>query len=193
MLDLAVTAVPRAGLSPAAVVDAALGVIDEHGLAALTLAAVAARTGVAAPSLYKHVGGLADLRALVGVAVLRELTELFATAATGRSGEDAVIVLMRTYRAYVVAHPARYAAMPADPLRDPALAAAGTRLLDVFYAVLRDYGLTDSAAVHATRCLRATVHGFASIEASGGFGLPEDLDETYEQLIRMFIASLPRQ
>ncbi|WP_415624321.1 TetR-like C-terminal domain-containing protein [Phytohabitans flavus] len=35
------------------------------------------------------------------------------------------------------------------------------------------------------------VHGFASIEASGGFGLPEDLDETYERLVRMTIASLP--
>jgi hypothetical protein len=36
------------------------------------------------------------------------------------------------------------------------------------------------------------VHGFGVIEAAGGFGLPEDLDETYEQLIRMFIASMPR-
>jgi AcrR family transcriptional regulator len=183
---------PRVGLSTAAVVDAALSIIDEQGLDALTLAAVAGRTGVAAPSLYKHVGNLAELRALLGVRVMEEMTERFATATMGRSRDDAVEVVMRTYRAYVVEHPARYAAMPRDPLHDPALLATGTRLLNVFLAVLRGYGLTDSAAIHATRCLRAIAHGFASIEAGGGFGLPEDLDDTYQQLIRMFIASLPR-
>jgi hypothetical protein len=56
---------------------------------------------------------------------------------------------------------------------------------------LRGYGLRGSAAVHATRCLRAIVHGFVSIEAAGGFGLPANLDETYEQLIGMYTGSLP--
>ena len=59
----------------------------------------------------------------------------------------------------------------------------------MFLAVLRGHGLDGADAVHATRCARALAHGFASLEASGGFGLPEDLDETYERLIRMFLAS----
>jgi hypothetical protein len=147
---------------------------------------------VAAPSLYKHVASLAELRMLVGARVMDEMTERFAAAAMGRSGDEAVAVLMRGYRDYVRQHPARYAALPADPLHNPAMAAAGTRLLQVFLATLRGYGLTDSAAIHATRCARAIAHGFTSLEASGGFGLPESLDETYEQLIAMFIASLPR-
>jgi AcrR family transcriptional regulator len=181
---------PRAGLSTGAVVDAAIEVVDEDGLAGLTLAAVASRTGVAAPSLYKHVDNVGELRTLVGLRVMEEMTERFTAAVMGRSGDEAVAVLMREYRGYVAEHPGRYAAMPADPLRDPALAAAGIKLLNVFLAVLRGYGLEGSAAIHATRCVRAIVHGFVSIEASGGFGMPEDLDETYEQLIRMFVASL---
>jgi hypothetical protein len=36
------------------------------------------------------------------------------------------------------------------------------------------------------------VHGFVSIESSGGFGMAEDPAETYEQLIQMYLASLPR-
>lgn len=183
---------PRAGLSTAAVVTAALEVIDRQGPEGLTLAAVAGHTGVAAPSLYKHVGSLAELRALVAARVLEEMADRFATAVMGRSRDDAVAVVMHAYREYVTAHPGRYSVVTADPLHDPALAAAATRLLDVFLAVLRGYGLAGSAAIHTTRCLRAVVHGFTSIEASGGFGLPEDLDTTYEQLIQMFIASLPR-
>jgi AcrR family transcriptional regulator len=178
------------GLSTASVVDAALEIVDEGGPQTLTLAAVAARRGVAAPSLYKHVGGLGHLRALVGIRVLEELTDRFTRAAVGRSGDDALAALLREYRAYVIERPARYAAMPADPLHDPALVAAGARLLDVFLAVLRGYGLDGSDAVHALRCGRALAHGFVTLEASGGFGLPEDLDETYERLIGMFLASL---
>jgi AcrR family transcriptional regulator len=181
---------PRAGLSTTSVVDTALEVIDEAGVDALTLAAVASRRGVAAPSLYKHVTGLTQLRTLVGVRVLGEMADRFTAAAVGRSGDDALAAVLREYRAYVIERPARYAAMPADPLHDPALAAAGTRLLNVFLAVLRGYGLDGSDAIHATRCARALAHGFASIEAGGGFGLSESLDETYERLIGMFLASL---
>jgi AcrR family transcriptional regulator len=183
---------PRAGLSTAAVVEVALAVLDEHGLDGLTLAAVAQRAGVATPSLYKHVGGLADLRVLLGVRVLDDMTDRFAGTVLGRSGDDAVTALMHAYRAYVRDHPHRYAAMPIDPLHDPAMAAAGGRLLEVVLAALRGYDLDGSDAIHATRCLRAVAHGFSSLEAGGGFGLPEDLDRTYDQLISAVLAGLPR-
>jgi AcrR family transcriptional regulator len=185
--------VPKAGLSTAAVVAAALAVVDEHGLGGLTLAAVAQRTGVATPSLYKHIGGLPDLRVLLGVLVIEDMAAVFTTAVLGLSGDDAVAALMHAYRGYVRQYPARYAAMPLDPLHDPALAAAGATLIEVVFAALRGYGLTDSAAVHATRCLRSVAHGFASLEANGGFGLPEDLDATYDQLITLVLAGLPRK
>jgi len=68
--------------------------------------------------------------------------------------------------------------------------AAGTKLVGVMYATLRGYGLEGPAAVHATRRLRVLVHGFASVESAGGFGLPEELDETYDQIVRMYLASL---
>lgn len=173
--------------------DAALHVVDDHGLDGLTLAAVAQRTGVATPSLYKHVDSLGQLRTLLARRVIDDVTDRVAAAVMGRSGDDAVTALMHAYRGYVVDHPARYAAMVADPLSDPELADAGRRLLDILLAVMRGYGLEGSEAVHAVRCLRSMAHGFASIEVSGGFGLAEHVDETYHQLIRMFIESMPRR
>jgi AcrR family transcriptional regulator len=181
---------PRAGLTRDAVVEVALALIDEKGLDALSLAAVADRAGVAAPSLYKHVGSLADLRELMALRVMREITSIFAAAVMGRSRDDAVEVLMREYRAYVLANPGRYALVPLDPLRYEGLAAAGRELLGVFVAVMRGYGLDDAATTHAIRRLRATVHGFAELEAGGGFGMPEDIHTTYDQLIAMFLRSL---
>lgn len=182
---------PRAGLSQAAVVDVALALIDEKGLDALSLAAVADRAGVAAPSLYKHVGSLADLRELMAERITRQITAIFATEVMGRSGDEAVVALMRAYRAYVVGQNARYALVPLDPLhRDTPLAQAGAEILAVFVAVMRAYAMDEATATHAIRRLRAAAHGFATLEAGGGFGLDLDLDESYDQLIDMCVRSL---
>jgi len=185
---------PRAGLTTDAVVDVALALVDEKGLDALSLAAVADRAGVAAPSLYKHVGSLAALRDLMAVKIVDAMARTWSTATVGRSHDDAVAALMRAYRAFVLAHPGWYALVPLDPVHrgSAALAEAGRELLQVVFAVLRGYGLDDTAATHATRRIRATVHGFAALEAGGGFGMAEDVDDSFDNLIAMVIASLPR-
>jgi AcrR family transcriptional regulator len=180
----------RPRLTTSKVVDAALELVDEQGVEGLTLAAVAARTGVATPSLYKHVASLADLRGHVGVRLLEDMADRFTRAVLGLAGDDAVAALMHAYRAYVNEHPKRYAAMPMDPLHDELQRAAGMKLMEIQLATLRGYGIEGSAAIHATRRLRVIVHGFASIESSGGFGLPEGLDDTYDQLVRMYLNDL---
>jgi hypothetical protein len=97
---------------------------------------------------------------------------------------------MWAYRQYVIEHPNRYAAVPQAPSSDPELAAAMGRWLDVILAILRGYALEGSAAIHAARCFRATAHGFASLQAAGGFRLPEDLDTTYDYLIGMITTGI---
>jgi AcrR family transcriptional regulator len=181
---------PRAGLSTDTVVDVALALVDDKGVEALSLAAVADRAGVAAPSLYKHVGSLADLRDLMAVKIMRQITGIFAAAIMGRSRDEAVAALMRAYRAYVLANPGRYALLPLDPLHRDGLVEAGQELLAVFVAVMRGYGLESAAATHAIRRLRAVVHGFVDLEIGGGFGMPEDIETTYEELIDMVLRSL---
>jgi AcrR family transcriptional regulator len=175
--------VPRAGLSSAVVTSAAVELVDEYGPAALTLTAVADRYGVSAPSLYKHVRNLAELRDRVAVYVLDELTGRLTRAIMGRSGQEALRAIMKAYRQYVLDHPHRYAMIPQEPAPNPELDTAGTRLLEVVMAVLRGYGLTGAEAIHAARCLRATAHGFASLEAAGSFGLPTDLNVSYDKLV----------
>lgn len=180
---------PRVGLSPAGVVDAAVALIDAEGPAALTLAAVAQRCGVATPSLYKHVRNLADLRLLVSARVMEEMAERLGAAVMGRAGDDAVRELMLAYRRYVLDHPHRYALFDQTPHPDPVWAVPAERLTGVVLSVLREYGMEGSAAIHAARCLRSAAHGFTSLETIGGFGLPEELDDTYTQLIHMLTRS----
>ncbi|GGQ90007.1 TetR-like C-terminal domain-containing protein [Kitasatospora griseola] len=181
----------RAGLSPTAVVDHALDLIDAQGAETLTLAAVAARAGVATPSLYKHVaGGLPELRRLVAVRTLDDLTDHLAAAVLGHSRDEAVAALLTAYAGYATGFPRRYAALPQAPDPDPELTAAGERLVNVLFAVLRGYGLEGSEAVHAARTLRAVAHGYASLTTAGAFQLAEGLDVTLERLIGVVVDGL---
>src|SRR5206468_8937740 len=96
------TRVPRAGLSREAVTELAVRLVDSSadGFDRLTLSAVAAEAGVAVPSLYKHVGSLAELKRSVALVAVRELGRRAAGATVGRSGEDAVRALGRAVRGF---------------------------------------------------------------------------------------------
>ena len=68
-----------------------------------------------------------------------------------------------------------------DPFLPLALAAA--RSLTPFTAVLRGYDIGPADTTHALRALRSIFHGFATIEAGGGFQWSTGTDESFEWLI----------
>lgn len=175
---------PRAGLTPAAVVAEAARVADRVGLARLTLAEVAQQLGVALPSLYKHVRGLDALHRELGLRGVCELTVTMTAAAVGRSAGDALRGVAAAYRAYAHDHPGTYAASvrAPEPGDEPYLAAAEAGL-DVFRAVLAGYGIAGAAAIDATRYVRSALHGFVSLEAAGAFGLPQSVDASFARLV----------
>lgn len=49
--------------------------------------------------------------------------------------------------------------------------------------VLDAYQLSGDDAIDAVRALRATLHGFITLEQAGGFGLPVDVDRSFDRLI----------
>lgn len=174
----------RAGLTPAIVVEQASQLADEVGLERVTLAAVAARLGVALPSLYKHIRGLEALLQQVSATATAQLAGLLADAAAGRSGPAALVSIADAYRSYARQHPGRSAAAQRVPdPTDPQHVAAGERVVGVLFAVLRGYGLDGDDLVDATRSVRAALYGFVALEHSGGFGMPRDVDRTFARLI----------
>jgi AcrR family transcriptional regulator len=175
---------PRAGLNRERIAAQAAVVADVTGLDRLTLAAVAARCGVSLPGLYKHVDGLESVRRDIAVLAVRELTAELTAAAVGLAGRDALFALAHAYRGYATAHPGRYAASvrapaPGDDEYNEVSAAA----VGVLAAVLKGYRIEGSDAIDAIRMLRAALHGFVSLEASGGFGLPQSVDATFTRVI----------
>jgi AcrR family transcriptional regulator len=183
--------VPRMGLDAGRVVDAAATIADNDGLGAVTLARLAADLGVRAPSLYNHVAGRDALLRAIALSAVRELTVVLRDAAVGRSGADALVATSRAYRAYAREHPGRYAASVAAPAPgdEEHLAAAG-ETVDVILAVLRGWGLQGDDAVHAARAWRSAIHGFVALEAAGGFGVPLDVDASFDRMVATLASGL---
>lgn len=164
---------------------------DDGGLANLTLAALAAELGVRQPSLYKHIEGADGLRRELSIGAKESFAEALSRAAVGRARGDAVRAMAGAYREWVRAHPGQYEAMgPAPDPDDAEDVAASDRIVAVVTDVLAGFGLRDAAAIHATRALRASLHGFATLENAGGFGLPIEVDSSYALLVDGLVRAL---
>lgn len=185
---------PRPGLDEAAVLRAAAELVDAEGLEALSLARLAEKLGVRTPSLYNHVAGLEGVRRGLAVRGVRELTARIARAAVGKSGEEALFAVADAYRAFAKEHPGLYAAglLRAAGPDEPELVAASDELLEIVGAVLSPYALQGDSLVHALRGFRSLAHGFVSLELTGGFGIPVDLDASYQYLVRLLLCGLRR-
>jgi len=183
--------VARAGLSEDRVVVEAERIADEVGLSRLTLAALADSLGVRQPSLYKHIDGMDALQRSIAVRAKTELGEVLGRAAVGRSGDDAIRALSTAYRRWALEHPGRYSATVRAPdAGDTDDEAASAAVVGVVFDVLSGYDLHGVDAIDATRALRSTLHGFISLESSGGFGLPVDVDRSFERLVDGLVVAL---
>ena len=162
-----------------AILRAARALLEERGLDALTMQAVAERVGVRAPSLYKHVP---DRRGLVGAVIEDVTADLARALAIPRPSADPRTDLRRIarrYRVFVRANPVGYGLLFAPPapgsaLDEAALADVGRPIVG---ATARIVG--EGEALPLARTIVAWAHGFVSMELAGAFRQGGDLDAAY--------------
>lgn len=182
---------PKAGLDPEVVTNAAAAIVDADGRGALTLARLAATLGVAPPSLYRHVDGIEDLTVRVTTLAIHELADRLVASAVGRSGGQALHAVAQAYRRYAIGHGGLYLLTQAAP--DPTSAdqrAEIARALEVFGAVVAGYDIPEERSVHAIRLIRAGLHGFVDIEARRGFQMSASVNESFRLLVEALDTSL---
>lgn len=184
---------PRAGLNADLVLQAALDIADKQGINAVTLSSVALKLGIRPPSLYNHVSGLDELRRMIATYALDQLYVRIVATTEGLSGDEAIRAFASSYINYAFEHPGLYegAQITADQ-RDHEVTRAGGAIVDLALQLLSHYSLNEKEALYAVRGLRSLVHGFASLERLGGFGLPLDLLDSFHFNLNIFLAGFGR-
>lgn len=152
---------PRAGgLTIERIVDAAVEIIDEQGLDALTVRNLAARFGTSSATLYRHVASVEELRVLVIDRVLGEVRP----PATHLAPRDKVTWLGLELRRVLAAHPEVVPALRAAPLLGPN-AQSGAEL---GFACLLEMGFAEEVAIPAYMALVDFVLGSVFFDSASG-------------------------
>lgn len=166
--------------------------VDEEGLAALSMRRLAAAVGVKAPSLYNHVTSKEDL--LDGVVGLMR-SEIRLPDPVPEDWMDLMEEILTAYRRVLAAHPNMM------PLAGRRLDGGDRSGL----AYLVDQGFSPDQAVELWQSLVALTVGFSMFSsgyaATGNRDLPEDVatrveewrDETFSKTLRMVMAAYQSQ
>lgn len=146
------TPASRPPVSEEAVVDAALGVLDDHGVDAITMRAVAERMHVSAPTIYWHVdtkNGLLDR-------IYDRLCSEVPLPSPEATWDERLRSLAHSIRSVLGAHQdAARLAVGRFPLGPH-----GLRVTEIALAALADAGLDDEEAAHAAHFFFSYVGGF---------------------------------
>jgi AcrR family transcriptional regulator len=156
----------RAGQPPLtreAIVAAALRVIDEAGLDALSMRRLGRELGVDPMAVYHHIPTKDDVLR----AVVRQVFGELRTEPDGTSWREQVMDWARSYRAMALAHPNLVLRILAD-LESVAIAA--TEANESLYGALDAAGLEPMDAVRGADTIVDFVHGVVLAEAAAGAG-----------------------
>jgi AcrR family transcriptional regulator len=150
------------------ILEAALDIADERGLAAVSMRAVADRVGVTPMALYPHVGGKAALLdGMVGQLLLRLAPE--GAHEGGAEPFARLAELGRRMRGLVREHPWSATLFFSRPSITP----DGVRSVDRMYVELLAAGVPAVHVPRVERLLSTFVIGYAASEAGGRFGSAE--------------------
>lgn len=143
----------------------------ELGMARLSVAAVAARLGVSAAALYRHVQNRWHLESLVGESLLADLT-LDGGPGDGRDVESRLLWFALTLHDFATDRPglAGYA-LTLFPRGE-----AGLRLMETEASALRRCGLTEEAALVVSNAVATVTFSLVAAEERRRDAAAEDAD-----------------
>ena len=160
----------RGPLTRERIVAAALRLMDEEGLEAVTMRRIGRELGVEAMSLYNHVSDKEDILSGIVEAVMAEFD--FPDDETGDWAERGRVAA-RAWRRLLLAHPNVITLMSEQ--REPMTSLRALRPTEHAIGILRDSGLPDEDAVAAFRAFGGYIQGFVLAEVANMFG-GEDVD-----------------
>ncbi len=147
------------------ILRAALDIADEHGVAAVSMRAVAQRVGVSAMSLYPHVASKeALLDGVVDVLLAEQLPTLEPLPADA-DWWTRLVAAAQGMRKLAARHPSAFSLLLARPSVTP----DAVRATDMVYRAVLDAGIPDAHVARVERLVSTFVLGFAASEVNGRF------------------------
>jgi AcrR family transcriptional regulator len=155
-----------------ALIAAAAGLLEEGGVAAVTLREVGRRAGVSHNAPYKHFADKEDLLAAVAAVDLRRREASTRRARSTRTAADAVKAMLHGYVRHARQHPELFRLVygpwkAGSPELASAADAARSSFVDAVAQAQHDGDFPDGDPERLTALLLALAHGAAELALSG--------------------------
>ena len=147
------------------ILDAAQALADEKGLGAVSMRAVAERTGVTPMALYPHVGSKAALLDGMLGRLLADMLPPDTAAEPPGDWRQRLRTIAYHARGLALRHPWAAALIFSRPSVTP----DAVRVVDQIYAALLDAGVPEADVPRVERLVSTFVIGYAASEAGGRF------------------------
>ncbi len=158
-------------------IDAALDVVEELGFGSLTMARVAKKVGIQAPSLYNHFADRKELLVAIEERLFQEVTARFMEA-DDPDPYTALRQMCFAFRAYALERPNCYSIMfVLDAMDTPKANEIRRRAIEPTLKHLTS--LYGDDAFRRNRAITGFLHGFVSLEILHGFRLGTDPLESF--------------
>jgi AcrR family transcriptional regulator len=180
----------RARTSRDEIVAAGRDLLEDGGLDAVTMMAVAERVGVRAPSLYKRVPNRGALIAAIGAAAQEDLRRQLEPLTEDPDPAQGLRGIAIAFRAFAHRHPRAYELlfMNLPPGSRPSADLTAEAAAPLLRVAERLVGA--DRALEAARLVTAFAHGFVSMELTGAFRLGGDVDEAYRYGVNVLVDAL---
>ncbi len=181
----------RVGLDFNRIIQTAAKIVDDEGVEAITLANLARKLSVKPPSLFNHINGLPSIKRELSLYGLKLLFAKLEIAIQDKQKDVALLAMANAYVEFTREHPGLYEmTIQAPEKNDQEIVKVSSDIIDLIIQVLNDYDLEKDTMIHTIRGLRSILHGFASLEQKGAFGMPINTEESFNFLIKTFISVL---
>ncbi|HEX3333698.1 MAG TPA: TetR/AcrR family transcriptional regulator [Acidimicrobiales bacterium] len=181
----------------AAILDAAVDLLETEGPDALSVRRIAAAAGVAPMGVYNHYESKAGIVEALFIQGFERLAEALGTIADIQDPEDALREGGRRYRALALAHPMVYQVMfmravPGFEPSDHALEIASSAFNALEAAVQRAMAagvLAEASPTETAQLVWSSHHGWVSLELMG-MGFVEDQEAAFDHLCTTVLRGL---
>ena len=171
------------------IIKTARTLIERGGLDNLSLGSVAAKLGIKAPSLYRHIESKGALLYAVIEDTYQDLFKAYEDAIANASDnpEEQLVSLARTQHEFAHANPNAY--MLAYEVKDPEVRADPNMLLQQAIILQKIMAKIsgEEKSLTALRGLLAIGHGFIILELNGQFQRGGDLSLTFEEIVKAYL------
>ena len=172
------------------IVRAGRHILETDGLEQLTMARVALDVGVRPPSLYKHVRDRGDLIRLIGNAVVADLAQHLAEAATSGDPRQDLRAMAHAQRTFAHQSPEAYrliwSRLPPQWRFDAEFNTRATAPVLRTVAAL----VGEAHSLPAARTFVAWAQGFVNMELADAFRLGGDVDAAFDYGLTCLVDAL---